>query len=181
MKLIDDAKQKNAQYWNAGILYKIASRLYQRTIKGRKLVIDIEMHQRIRGHWSPQGMETVRSWEFSRSDTWQDTPATQLQNAGYKKIDGLYDSIIFWGVPVYCQIHGGQRFDVSSARDAAGNLIYSQDTSATLNDFMQSSATQNFIKGMGKTALPAMDLQKIVMIAVIAAGAFFGMYMLGIF
>lgn len=79
------------------------------------------------------------------------------------------------------RIHNAHKFDVRHATDADGILIYSQDTSATLHDAMQSNATQDFIKGMGKTSIASMDLQKILMIGILAVGAFFGMYMLGVF
>ena len=46
---------------------------------------------------------------------------------------------------------------------------------------MQSTATQDFIKGMGKVAMSSMDLQKLAMIGIIAVGAIFGLFMLGVF
>lgn len=174
-----DFKKAEQEYWDKSILYNILSRFYHR-FKGERLLIDMELHDHFNSHWTPGGV-SIRSYPaMDRTDRWVKFSPEELQRSGYRKVAGLYDSLLWWGVPVYLQIYNGKKFDIR-ATDENGQLLYSQDSAATLHDFMQSKATQNFIKGMGKTALPAMDLQKLGMIGIIGAGAVFGMYMLGVF
>ena len=45
---------------------------------------------------------------------------------------------------------------------------------------MISNATRDFMKGLFKTSLPTMDLQKIGLMALLAVGAIFGLMMLGV-
>lgn len=174
-----DYKKTEQEYWNKGILYNLATRIYHRS-KGERIVIDMEIHDHYNSHWTPKGFDIRRYPALDRTDRWSNISPEELQRSGYKKVTGLYDSIIWWGVPVYIQIYGGKKFDIRERNDQ-GELLYSQDSAATLHDFMQSKATMNFIKGMSKTSLPSMDLQKLGMIAILGAGAVFGMYMLGVF
>lgn len=117
---------------------------------------------------------------YDRWDRWTNDRNEDLQARGYLRVDGLYDSLVFWGVPVYLKITGGKVFDVA-AKDELGQYLYSQDTAATLHDSMTSNATKEFLKGMNKIAMQAMDVQKLFMILLIGAGAIFGMYMMGFF
>lgn len=169
------------EYWNDGFIYNLKSRIKHRTLKGERIIIDMELKEVVHAWWNGHAMERTTDQVIDRSDRWTDINPENLQRAGYKRVYGLYDSIVWWKVPVYMRIHNAHKFDVRHATDADGILIYSQDTSATLHDAMQSNATQDFIKGMGKTSIASMDLQKILMIGILAVGAFFGMYMLGVF
>lgn len=117
---------------------------------------------------------------YIRREYWTDEDGSILSSKGYREIIGLHDSIAWSKVKIYCKISNGEIFNIHEKNDK-GQFFYSQDTSATLNDFMQSSATRDFIKGMGKTALPEMDIQKIIFIAIIGIGAIFGLKMLGVF
>lgn len=168
------------EYWNNGFIYNLKSRLKHRTKHGRRLCVDMELKTKVLAHWNGQFMERSTHNVIVRTDRWTDVPAEALQEAGYKRVKGMYDSLLWWNVPVYLQIHGGKKFDLSSVTDPAGNPLYSMDTSATLHDAMQSNATLDFIKGMGKTSMSSMDLQKIIMIAIVGVGAVFGLYMMGI-
>lgn len=171
-------KENNIEYWNENLFYQICSRFYHRH-KNQRIIITMELHDHFNSHWTPGGIELRKYAALDRTDTWTTMSPEALHQAGFKKVTGLYDSLIWWKVPVYLQIHGAKKFNIKE-RNEAGALIYSQDSAATLHDFMQSKATQNFIKGMGRTAVSSMDMQKIGMIAIIGAGAIFGMYMLGV-
>ena len=164
-------------YWNKSIIYKLCQRVKFWTVNSNRLVVDIhakKVFPRVEDRLTDSGV-----YRYTRRDTWTEKSPEELNRDGYYRVDGLYDSIIFWGVPVYIKLHGLRKFDIKTVNDK-GELIYSQDTSATLHDVMQSSATQDFIKGMGKTTMAAMDTQKIIMIAILGAGVIFGLYMLGI-
>lgn len=84
------------------------------------------------------------------------------------------------GVRVVMRVTGGYVFDVHQ-RNERGERLYSEDTAATLHDVMTSTATEAFLKGMAKATAPAITMQQILFIAIIAAGAIFGLYMLGFF
>lgn len=165
-------------YKNKSILYRIKQR-WTNALKGKRRRIKVDMW--VKEYASPRMIvEGVKSVGYFRQDKWTDEPAEQLNRDGYLKCTGLYDSILFWGVPVYLRVHGLHQFDIH-ATDDAGRFLYSQDTAATLNDAMTSSATKDFIKGMAKTQMSAMDTQKIIMIAMLGAGAIFGLWILGVF
>lgn len=169
------------EYWNKGIIYNIKSRVKNRTLDGKRLIVDLNFTEKIQGYWNGKEFERTKANYVERTDEWTTMSSEALQESGYKKVKGLYDSLIWWGVPVYMKIHGLKKIDLKTICDETGQLVYSQDTSATLHDAMQSNATMEFIKGMGKTTMSAMDTQKIIMIALLGAGAFFGLYIMGVF
>lgn len=118
---------------------------------------------------------------YRRSDCWTAREPEELHKAGYLpsiRTPG-YDNIAWWRVPIFARIHDGFVFDIHR-RDADGNLLYSQDTPNTLEDELRSNAVRDFIKGLFKTSLPTMDLQKILMIGILGVGAVFGLMMLGV-
>lgn len=155
------------EYERQSFIYDLKMCLRHHWLKSRCLRVDIEI--------KPDESRDV----MVRREYWTERPAWELAQMGYKKCTGLHDSIAWWGVPVYAQIRGGEVYDIrATAPD--GSLLHSQDTSATLNDAMLSTSTSDFIKGMGRTALPAMDIQKIIFIAIIGIGALLGVRMLGI-
>lgn len=115
---------------------------------------------------------------YERWDRWSNDKNEDLQKAGYLRVDGLYDSIVFWGVPVYLKITGAQQFDIS-VKNEKGEFIYSQDTAATLHDSMTSNATKDFLRGMNKISMQTMDMQKLLMIVLVGVGLIFGLWMMG--
>lgn len=180
-KMLEGTPDRVSKYYADKTLGKkfvdMKDRLIQYTLGTRVLKVDVSfqkyqtMQDSVAGTWS-EG--------YSRYDRWTSDATEDLQRQGYLKVDGLYDSIVYSGVPVFMRINNAKIFDVH-VKDANGNFLYSQDTAATLHDSMTSNATQNFLKGMNRVAWQTMDLQKIVMIAIIGVGAIFGMYMLGFF
>lgn len=167
------------EYTDDGIIYSMSQRIKYRTFGGERIVVDLyakKVYPRVEDRLGDNPV-----FRYERKDAWTQRSAEELHADGYHRADGFYDSILWWRVPVYVKLHGLRKFDVRAAVDEKGVPLFSQDTSATLHDVMQSSATQDFIKGMGKTSLSAMDTQKLIMIAIIGAGALFGMWMLGVF
>lgn len=180
-KWLETKPDKVSKYYEESTLGKkfvdMKDRLIQWTLGQRKIMVDVSfqkfqtMQDAVAGTWS-EG--------YSRFDRWTSAKTDELQRQGYLKIDGLYDSLVYWGVPVYMRINNAKLFDVH-ARDKDGNYLYSQDTAATLHDTMTSNATQSFLKGMNKVSWQTMDMQKLLMIGLLGAGVVFGMYMLGFF
>lgn len=117
---------------------------------------------------------------YRRIDRFTNETTASVLAKGYKTGKGWHDNLLWAFVPVFVKLNGFKKFDVS-VKDKNGHFIYSQDTAGTLNDSMVSDNDTKFIKGMGKAALPSMDLQTMIMIIIIGAGAIFGLHMLGLF
>ena len=175
-------KNPRQRYADKSVLYNLMSRFYHYSYKHEKLRVTFELHDDTFYHWNGQEMEKRTYQSLDRLDEWTSESKEGLNKEGFRRVTGLYDSMIWAGVPVYLQIHGARcaQDRVRSETDNHGQLIYSQDTAATLHDFMQSKATQNFLRGMAKTQMSAMDTQKIIMIAILGAGVLFGLYIMGI-
>lgn len=118
---------------------------------------------------------------YDRGDYWTEMSSDALHSAGYLPVVRMpgYDSLPWWGQKVYMRLENAEQFDIRQ-KDEYGQFIYSQDTPSTLHDEMVSNATRDFIKAMFKTTLPSIDIQKIIMIAILGVGAFFGLMMMGI-
>lgn len=160
-------------YTTRTIFGDLKERIKHRTLEGEKIYIDLTA----RTDW----IDGNPVFHYYRLDRWTDRSASDLYHYGYEKVINMpgYDSLIWWNVPVYIKLIGFQQFDIH-AKDENGNFLYSQDTSGTLHDEMISNATRDFMKGLFKTSLPTMDLQKIGLMALLAVGAIFGLMMLGI-
>lgn len=160
-------------YTNPGFLKDLRERLVHRTRLGERIIVDL-----VQGTYIIGGKEGPY---LKRIDRWTETPPEDLHRAGYlpgKRVPG-YDSLCWWHVPIYVKLTNYEQFDIH-VKDDAGRYIYSQDTPSTLHDEMVSSATLDFIKSMFKTALPKMDVQRIIMIAILGVGAVFGLMMMGV-
>ena len=120
---------------------------------------------------SPNWLSTS---QLIRKETFTTQSSEELHAFGYRKCKGLYDNILWMGIPVYVRIVGGHIFDTSSNE-------YSKDTAVTLHDAMTSDATTSFIKSMVKGQIGTMDVQKLLFIGGIAAAAIIGMKVLGVF
>jgi len=170
-----NAPEVSHEYERQSLFYDLKMCFRHHWLKSRCLRVDIEIKSICPNILRADEPQDV----MVRREHWTERPAWELAQMGYKKCSGLHDSIAWWGVPVYAKIRGGEVYDIrATAPD--GSLLHSQDTSATLNDAMLSTSTPDFIRGMGRTALPAMDIQKIIFIVIIGIGALLGVKMLGI-
>lgn len=157
--------------------YHLKQRIMWRTRKGMRIKCDMRVGEFETWRMHIQGRKTVG---YARQDFYTDETPEELHELGYLKCDGLYDSIVFWGIPVYLRVTGVEQFDIA-VRDEQGRLLYSQDSACTLHDVMTSTATRDFIKGMARASFATMDLQKMAMLGIVAVGALVGMWVLGIF
>ena len=161
------------EYTESTILGDLTERFKRRTMKGEKIYIDLSGYT----EW----VDGNPVFFYHRVDRWTERSSSELRLKGYERVTNMpgYDSLIWWNCPVFIRLQGFKQFDIH-VKDANGNFLYSQDTSGTLHDEMISNATRDFMKGLFKTSLPAMDLQKIGLMALLAIGAIFGLMMLGV-
>lgn len=165
----------NHEYWRTDgplggrFLYDVVMRL-----KHRK--------QQLISDWTFSAIEKNGNTigKIDRYDQWTKKNKISLINEGYIPAVKLYDTMSMWLVPIFIRFHGGQIFDIH-VRDKNGEFIYSQDTPVTLNDDMESTATERFIKQLGKTALPHQSMQQIAFFGILAAGVVLGLFMMGFF
>lgn len=151
--------------------YNIKMRAVHRDIRHERLMVAFTGKVEV-----PSGQAAEQ--RYVRVDNWTRYKPKQLENMGFRRAEGVpgYDSIVFWGVPIYVKIQEMRSADIPSDSDRVA-----EDTAATLHDCLKSRATENFMKGMAKTALPSIDLQKMAMFGILAVGAIFGCYLLGVF
>lgn len=158
------------EYWRGSFFGDIIERLRHR---GERITVEI---------W--QKMETLAGKTeayYARADRWTQASSDELHKLGFLpgvRVPG-YDAIQWWRQDVYVRVLNYEQFNVH-VLDDSGNFVYPQDTPNTLHDEMNSNATKDFIKAMFKTTLPTMDVQKIIMIGILAVGAIFGLMMMGI-
>lgn len=160
-------------YANATLWGNIKARIYRRTFLGERMYIDLRGYVEI--------VNNKKVMKCRRMDRWTQDRGSELRHTGYTKVINFpgYDSLIWWGVPVYIKFIGFDQFDIH-VKDEHGRYIYSQDTAGTLHDEMVSTATHDFLKGLFKTTLPTIDLQKFGLIAILGIGAVFGLMMMGV-
>ena len=161
------------EYQRPGILYHLGQIIWHRWVKGEVLKVELDVR--------PQTAIFGKQPKYRRYEYWTNEKTSELRSIyDYKKAIKWYDSLIWMGVPVWLKIRNVEQFDIRQ-RDKSGNFIYSQDTAATLNDVMTSNATSVFIKQMAKIAMSKMDLQTMILMAIIGVGAVVGLHYLGIF
>lgn len=153
-----------------------------RWLGGERLAIDISLDKRTLAC----GEEPVAI--YKRKEIWTKSTKASLISDGYRMAEGFHDSIIWWGVRQYIRINGGKIWDISvpigTKRDQEGRevkVFLPRDTAATLNDTMESTSTSRFLSGLSKVKMPAMDLQKMVMMIILAIGMIFGLHLVGVF
>lgn len=153
-----------------------------RWLNGERLAIDISLDKRILAC----GEEPVAI--YNRKEVWTKSTKASLISDGYRMAEGFHDSILWWGVRQYIRINGGKIWDISvpigTKKDQDGRevkVFLPRDTAATLNDTMESTSTSRFLSGLSKIKMPAMDIQKMVMMIVLAIGMVFGLHLVGVF
>jgi len=164
-------KTTEHQYWNKGLFYNFKMIFWHRWIKGQVLKVDLIAKPDVLGD----------DRKYRRTEYWTNESTAELRSKyDYKKAIKWYDSLLWGTVPVWIRLSNLEKFDIHQ-KDKAGNYIYSQDTSATLNDVMTSNATAQFIKQMAKIAMSKMDMQTMILMAIVGVGAIVGLHYLGIF
>lgn len=133
-------------------------------IKGLRLKVDITAKDyMLKGQW------------YERKEYWTDEKSEDLHAMGYRPIEGLKNSLIWMGVPVYAIICNFRTLEITDPNA-------SKDTPMTLDDRMHSNLTTKFAKSLARaTTLAGMDIQKIVLMGAIAIGAVLGMKYFGVF
>ena len=147
---------------NGGILYQMGKRLMHLPILGWKLKTDVYL--------KPKWATISGDGAYYIRETWTRETERDLSGVAYRRCSGLHDNLIWWGVPIYCRIHGGM------VPDNRGNL----QTASTLYNSYRSNATKEFKRSIGRGSLPAMDLQKIILLSILGGGAVLGLYFLGV-
>lgn len=166
------------EYW------KGTARIFLKRVEhpGWKIMIDMEASDNLNiRDGVHEGKTDGVTMLFDRTDKWTEWSSTELQRSGYQKAERIppYDSILLWGVPVYVRLHGLRQYDVHHT-PIDGDIR--KDTATTLNDVMQTSAVNTFIKGLAHAnSMSHMDIQKLVMAGIVAVGAIFGLHLLGVF
>lgn len=129
--------------------------LYQKWIKGRKLLIDIVGKPK----------ELPGRPLYYRKESWTDKLTEEIHSNGYRVVYGLHDSIFWWRVPMYIKFHNFEEYDIKKAYPEK------RDTAITLNDSMLSDSDERFKKGLLKTAVTsAADWQKIGLMVLLGVG-----------
>lgn len=112
---------------------------------------------------------------YDRKEYWTDEKSEDLHATGYKPIEGLKNSLIWWGIPIYGRLQGFKTLEITDPNA-------SKDTPMTLDDRMHSNLTTKFAKSLARaTTLAGMDIQKMVLMGAIAVGAVLGMHYFGVF
>lgn len=144
---------------NRGWIYQFLKRLYHLPILGWCIKTDIIFKPR---EFGGEGACRI-------TEEWTKEDLRTLSSKGYVPAHGYHDNILWWGVPHFAKFHGGH------ISDNHGNL----QTATTLNNSMKSNADKQFKRGLSKSALPTMDMQKILILAIIGIGVVIGMYFMG--
>lgn len=161
------------EYWNTSLFYILKMIIVCHWIKGMVLKVDLI--------GKPDVLGSGKDPKYRRVEYWTNEPTHILRSKyDYKKAIKWYDSLLWAGVPVWMRLSNLEQFDIH-VKDKNGKFIYSQDTSATLHDVMTSNATITFIKQMAKTVMSKMDIQTMVLMAIVGVGAVVGLHYLGIF
>ena len=112
---------------------------------------------------------------YDRKEYWTSEKSEDLHATGYKSIEGLKNSLIWWGIPIYGRLQGFKTLEITDPNA-------SKDTPMTLDDRMHSNLTTKFAKSLARaTTLAGMDLQKMLLMGAIAIGAVIGMHYFGVF
>lgn len=134
-------------------------------VRGMRLKVDFKGKENIINH--RQGYERTEFWTKEKSE--------DLHAVGYKQIEGLKNSLIWWGIPIYGRLQGFRTIEITDPNA-------SKDTPMTLDDRMHSNLTTKFAKSLARaTTLAGMDLQKMALMGAIAVGAVLGMHYFGVF
>ena len=159
--------------------YRIAEQAENEAVESTELSCPGELPQFVRRAESTAKAEQ----QCTRDEFWTNRKTKDILNAGYLPVTGLsrVSGIAWAGVPVYMSITGAEKFIVPRDKDKDGRFIYPQHTPALIENKIRSQATSNFLKKFKRAGGPEMDMQGIIMLALLAVGAVVGCWWLGIF
>lgn len=112
-----------------------------------------------------------------REEYWTNASTAEINMRGYKPVERLHDTLLWWRVPQYLMLTDAYKFNVPDDKNK-----YPQHTPATMDNKFKSQNYWGFLKKLfAKTGPRDMDTHAIFMVLILIAGAVGGMWMLGIF
>lgn len=118
---------------------------------------------------------------MNHEEYWTNATKEEINTRGYKPVERLHDSIWWVFVPRYLQIAGAVQFEVPDTIDPkTGKYVYPQHTPSIMADRFQSKASDRFRKMLSKQGARTLDLHTMAMLMILAIGAIFGLFMMGI-
>lgn len=112
-----------------------------------------------------------------RQEFWTNATTAEINSRGYKPVERLHDTLLWWRIPQFLMLTDAYKFVVP---DDVEN--YPQHTPATMDNKFKSQSYWKFIKGLfTKVGARDMDAHAIIMVLVLVFGAVAGMWLLGFF
>lgn len=184
-------------------LYELKMTVWHYRIMQRALVCNMryelatvdkqEITDEIPSETSPANPEDVLGWQENmpvvrmphvqdeqrnhRSEYWTNASTADINMRGYKPVERLHDTLLWWRVPQFLMLTDAYKFDVPDDPE-----LYPQHTPATMDNKFKSQNYWEFVKKLfAKPAMRDMDAHSIFMVMIIIAGAVAGLWMMGIF
>lgn len=111
-----------------------------------------------------------------RAEFWTNATTAEINSRGYKPVERLHDTLLWWRVPQFLMLTDAYKFEVPDDR-----TLYPQHTPATMDNKFKSQNYWEFVKKLfAKPAMRDMDAHSIFMVMIILAGAIGGLWMMGI-
>lgn len=115
--------------------------------------------------------------QVMRSEYWTNATTAEINTRGYKPVERLHDTLLWWRVPQFLMLTDAYKFEVPDDPEQ-----YPQHTPATMDNKFKSQAYWEFLKGLfARPGLRDMDTHAIYMVLILIFGAVAGMWLLGFF
>lgn len=112
-----------------------------------------------------------------RAEYWTNATTAEINTRGYKPVERLHDTLLWWRVPQYLMLCDAYKFNVPD-----DITQYPQHTPATMDNKFKSQNYWGFLKKLfAKVGPRDMDTHAIFMVVILLVGAVFGMWMFGVF
>lgn len=121
--------------------------------------------------------------EYYRKESWTSATTAEIIATGYKQASGLVTGFSWRRIGTFVKIHNDRVFDIyahEGEKDADGYPLYSMDTAATLNDFLENNAESRFTRGMGETRLDSGAIVKIIAMGAVAMVGVMVAFLMGV-
>lgn len=110
-----------------------------------------------------------------RSEYWTNATTAEINSRGYKPVERLHDTLLWWRVPQYLMLTDAYKFNVPDDKSK-----YPQHTPATMDNKFKSQNYWEFLKKLFSKVSPRdMDTHAIFMVLILVAGAVGGLWMMG--